>query len=70
METIKSVVQQKYVPEAVRRSMELWVGWIAGALEEDSYRDKLTNAASRTWMWNQAVSTLPPMRNDSSAKLV
>jgi ubiquinone/menaquinone biosynthesis C-methylase UbiE len=31
------------VPESVRRSMELWVGCIAGALEESSYREKLTH---------------------------
>jgi len=32
------------VPQPVRRSMELWVGCIAGALEEGSYREKLTQA--------------------------
>ena len=30
------------MPQSVRRSMELWVGCIAGALEENSYREKLT----------------------------
>jgi arsenite methyltransferase len=38
------VVRGENVPEAVRRSMELWVGCVAGALEESSYREKLTNA--------------------------
>ena len=38
------VVRGNAVPDAVRRSMELWVGCVAGALEEDSYRDKLTRA--------------------------
>jgi arsenite methyltransferase len=38
------VVSGDAVPEAVRRSMELWVGCIAGALEESSYRDKLARA--------------------------
>jgi ubiquinone/menaquinone biosynthesis C-methylase UbiE len=38
------VVRGDTVPEAVRRSMELWVGCVAGALEEGSYRDKLTRA--------------------------
>ena len=38
------VVRGEAVPEAVRRSMELWVGCVAGALEEDSYRDKLARA--------------------------
>ena len=38
------VVRGDDVPEALRRSMELWVGCVAGALEENSYRDKLANA--------------------------
>jgi arsenite methyltransferase len=38
------VVRGEGVPDALRRSMELWVGCVAGALEEGSYRDKLTRA--------------------------
>ena len=38
------VVRGDKLPEAIRRSMELWVGCVAGALEENSYRDKLTSA--------------------------
>jgi arsenite methyltransferase len=38
------VVRGDHVPDAVRRSMELWVGCVAGALEESSYREKLTRA--------------------------
>ena len=38
------VVRGEDVPVAVRRSMELWVGCIAGALEEKSYREKLAGA--------------------------
>jgi SAM-dependent methyltransferase len=38
------VVRGGSVPEAVRHSMELWVGCIAGALEENSYRETLTHA--------------------------
>ena len=38
------VVRGDNIPEAIRRSMELWVGCVAGALEENSYRDKLTRA--------------------------
>ena len=38
------VVRGDSVPESVRRSMELWVGCIAGALEESRYREKLTHA--------------------------
>ena len=32
------------VPPAIRKSMELWVGCIAGALSEDDYRSKLAKA--------------------------
>ena len=38
------VVSGDDVPAEVRRSMELWVGCVAGALEEDSYRTKLGRA--------------------------
>jgi SAM-dependent methyltransferase len=41
------VVRGDDIPEAVRRSMELWVGCVSGALEESSYRDKLTRAGFR-----------------------
>ncbi len=41
---VSDVVARGEVPEAVRQSMEAWVGCIAGALEEGSYRDKLTKA--------------------------
>jgi len=36
------VVKGDDVPTEVRRSMELWVGCVAGALEESSYRAKLS----------------------------
>jgi arsenite methyltransferase len=38
------VVRGGDVPEAMRRSMELWVGCVAGALEENEYRDTLARA--------------------------
>ena len=38
------VVRGGVVPEPVRRSMDLWVGCVAGALDEASYRDKLAGA--------------------------
>ena len=38
------VVRAGDVPAAVRRSMELWVGCVAGALEESTYRSKLSKA--------------------------
>src|SRR5690348_12345900 len=41
---VSDVVVRGEVPPAIRRSMELWVGCVAGALEERSYREKLTSA--------------------------
>jgi arsenite methyltransferase len=41
---VSDVVARGDVPELVRRSMALWVGCIAGALEETEYRDMLANA--------------------------
>jgi len=38
------VVRGDDVPAEVRRSMELWIGCVAGALEEGEYRAKLTAA--------------------------
>src|SRR4030088_795170 len=38
---ISDVVVRGEVPADIRKSMELWVGCIAGALEECEYRDKL-----------------------------
>jgi SAM-dependent methyltransferase len=41
---VSDVVVRGAVPEQVRRSMELWVGCIAGALEESDYVRKLADA--------------------------
>jgi len=41
---VSDVVVRGAVPEEVRRSMLLWVGCIAGALEESDYRAKLQSA--------------------------
>src|SRR5213083_1276368 len=41
---VSDVVVRGDVPADIRRSMELWVGCVAGALEEFEYRDKLFNA--------------------------
>src|SRR5260221_8363646 len=41
---ISDVVVRGEVPADIRKSMELWVGCIAGALEEFEYRDKLFSA--------------------------
>ena len=41
---VSDVVCRGEIPEPVRRSMELWVGCVAGALEESEYRRLLGNA--------------------------
>jgi SAM-dependent methyltransferase len=41
---VSDVVTRGAIPEAVRRNMLLWVGCIAGALDEDDYRMKLAAA--------------------------
>jgi len=41
---VSDVVTRGAVPEALRRDMLMWVGCIAGALDEDDYRAKLSAA--------------------------
>jgi arsenite methyltransferase len=41
---VSDVVVRGAVPEDIRRSIELWVGCVAGAMDESEYRRKLTAA--------------------------
>jgi ubiquinone/menaquinone biosynthesis C-methylase UbiE len=41
---VSDVVVRGEVPAAIRKSVELWIGCIAGALEDDDYRAKLAKA--------------------------
>jgi SAM-dependent methyltransferase/thioredoxin reductase len=41
---VSDVVVRGEVPAAIRRSVELWIGCVAGALEESDYRAKLARA--------------------------
>jgi ubiquinone/menaquinone biosynthesis C-methylase UbiE len=41
---VSDVVVRGEVPAAIRRSVELWIGCVAGALEEQEYRSKLAAA--------------------------
>lgn len=41
---ISDVVVRGTVPDQIRKSMELWVGCVAGALTDTEYQDKLTAA--------------------------
>jgi SAM-dependent methyltransferase len=44
---VSDVVVRGDAPAEVRRSMELWIGCVAGALEEMEYRDLLADAGFR-----------------------
>src|SRR6202012_945146 len=44
---VSDVVLRGEVPDEVRRNMELWIGCVAGALEEREYRDLLADAGFR-----------------------
>jgi SAM-dependent methyltransferase len=44
---VSDVVVRGEVPAEVRRNMELWIGCVAGALEETEYRDLLADAGFR-----------------------
>jgi arsenite methyltransferase len=44
---VSDVVVQGELPAAVRRSLELWVGCIAGALSESEYREQLAAVGFR-----------------------
>ena len=41
---VSDVVVRGPVPPPIRRNVELWIGCVAGALEESDYRDKLARA--------------------------
>ena len=62
------VVRGDDVPGAVRRSMELWIGCVAGALQETSYRGKLAEPDSRASLSSRLGSIAPPMPGTSSTK--
>jgi arsenite methyltransferase len=41
---VSDVVVRGYVPDAIKKNMELWVGCVAGALSDDEYLAKLAGA--------------------------
>src|SRR2546430_892323 len=41
---VSDVVVRGEMPPAIRKSVELWIGCVAGALEEQEHREKLTKA--------------------------
>ena len=42
--TVSDIVVRGEMPAAIRRSVELWIGCVAGALEDSEYREKLAKA--------------------------
>lgn len=42
--TISDIVVRGEIPDEIRRSVELWVGCVAGALEQKEYQEKLKAA--------------------------
>src|ERR1700690_1530284 len=41
---VSDVVTRGEIPEEIRKNILLWVGWVAGALDQDEYRAKLAAA--------------------------
>ncbi|HZL73489.1 MAG TPA: arsenite methyltransferase [Planctomycetota bacterium] len=41
---VSDVIVRGHVPEDIRRNVELWIGCVAGALQESEYRAKLASA--------------------------
>jgi len=72
---VSDVVVRGSVPADIRKSMELWVGCIAGALAEGEYREKLTRAgfedveleATRTYRADEARDFLSAAGLDPDA---
>jgi len=72
---ISDVVVRGEVPAEIRRSVELWVGCVAGALEENEYREKLAHAGfvdigvepTRTYQVDEARDFLAAQGIDADA---
>ena len=67
---VSDVVVSGDVPEQVRKSMELWVGCVAGALHENDYRRFLAPPASSPWTSSRGASTSWTTRSSSWARPV
>jgi hypothetical protein len=70
---VSDVVIRGEVPAEVRRSMELWVGCVAGALTEEEYRQRLLEAGfesigiepTRVYQFEEAKAVLAGSGLDS-----
>ncbi|HTS11855.1 MAG TPA: arsenite methyltransferase [Candidatus Limnocylindrales bacterium] len=71
---VSDVVVRGPVPEEIRRSVELWIGCVAGALDESDYRAKLAAAGfgqieiepTRIYSLEDAKGFLAPSNIDAS----
>jgi len=54
---VSDVVTKGEMLPQIRKNVLLWVGCVAGALEENEYRAKLAAPASSRSMWNPRAST-------------
>ena len=59
---VSDVVVRGEVPDVVRKSVELWIGCVAGALEESEYRGKLALAGFEDIGLEPTRSTAPRTR--------
>ena len=72
---VSDIVVRGDVPADLRRNIELWVGCVAGALEESEYRQKLANAGfeaidlepTRIYLAADAVALLTDAGIDAAA---
>ena len=83
---VSDVVVRGEVPPAIRKSMELWVGCVAGALSETDYRAKLAAAGfagvdveptrvygiddARTFLRPRTIAATSRSRRDVDGKFV
>ncbi len=63
---ISDLIVRGELPGNVRRNIQLWLGCVAGALEESAYRSKLSDAGLGELMSNLPVSTTLRMHGSSS----
>ncbi len=56
---VSDVVVRGEVPTEIRRNVELWIGCVAGALEESEYRSKLAAAGFQEIELEPPASTAP-----------
>jgi arsenite methyltransferase len=63
---VSDVVSRRPVPAEVRRSVELWIGCVAGALDENDYRGRL----ERTGFANVDVEIVREYRADDARQFL